>query len=491
MASSALRGFLVLARKTSWQRPLQTSGKTILDYPLPIGKIPERQQSTFPKLTPQQVNRILRAFEASEHVAVAGSVKSFDTNQLPSNNPIEDRRLEARCLLTTGMLFAVFDGHAGSACAEVVCQRLFQYVAAALLPYELLKEFAASMKDSNSQSQQNLLEMYNNEVIFSDELKQLHQQSFKKYVDMLVQSRQQEKEFQMEESLVNAFVTLDNHLSEEAQQTKNTIVHMDTVVTAATGSVACVVHVDGPHLHVAQAGDCQAVVGTLDETNIWVPRVLTNCHNSDNSDEVFRIISDHPKSESENVIINNRLLGQLAPLRAFGDFRFKWTMDMMKEIFFPVLGTFHLPPNYVTPPYLTATPEVSYFRLSPRDRFVVIGSDGLWDMLSPEKVVKLVGEYMFGKQTLDPVVMPKEDISLNEIVTVLNARKEGRNLKPRDRNAATHLIRNALGGTDYGVEHSVLSQMLSAPEDVVRLIRDDITINVVFFNDEYLRHCPA
>jgi len=67
--------------------------------------------------------------------------------------------------------------------------------------------------------------------------------------------------------------------------------------------------------------------------------------------------------------------------------------------------------------------------------------------------------------------------------------KESMRLKPNDGNAATHLIRSALGGTAYGVDHGRLSQMLTIPQDMVRMFRDDITITVVFFEDEYLRFC--
>ena len=49
--------------------------------------------------------------------------------------------------------------------------------------------------------------------------------------------------------------------------------------------------------------------------------------------------------------------------------------------------------------------------------------------------------------------------------------------------------RHALGGSSYGVDHTKLSQMLSLPQDMVRNFRDDITITVVFFDTEYLRHC--
>lgn len=63
--------------------------------------------------------------------------------------------------------------------------------------------------------------------------------------------------------------------------------------------------------------------------------------------------------------------------------------------------------------------------------------------------------------------------------------------KPIDKNASTHLIRNALGGTDYGIDNSKLFQLLSLPPDVVRLFRDDITITILYFDTEYLRQIPA
>lgn len=52
----------------------------------------------------------------------------FESNQLPANAPIEDRRSAATCLQTRGMLLGVFDGHAGCACAQVKIT-LFIYAA--------------------------------------------------------------------------------------------------------------------------------------------------------------------------------------------------------------------------------------------------------------------------------------------------------------------------------------------------------------------------
>jgi pyruvate dehydrogenase phosphatase len=260
---------------------------------------------------------------------------------------------------------------------------------------------------------------------------------------------------------------------------------------AMSGSVAVVAHIDGPHLHVASVGDCSAVLGTVTDTGQWVAKKLNTEHNADNVLEVRRLLSEHPATERDTVIRGERLLGQLAPLRALGDFRYKWSRKLLDELVIPQFGEHAVPQNYLTPPYLTARPEIVHHILRPRDRFLVLASDGLWDAMSPMQVVRLVGEHMFGKAFLQPLKLPKKDITLGELSQVLNHRKAGLLRKPLDKNAATHLIRNALGGTDYGIEHSKLSHMLSLPSDIVRLFRDDITITVLYFDPDYLRNCPT
>lgn len=229
----------------------------------------------------------------------------------------------------------------------------------------------------------------------------------------------------------------------------------------------------------------------LSESNSWLAKKLTLEHNTYNQAEVERILKEHPYNESTTVIRMERLLGQLAPLRSLGDFRYKWSKELMENVVSKHLGTHMVPPNYHTPPYLTAKPEVTYHKLTARDKFLVIASDGLWDIISPLQVVRLVGEHMSGKVTLSPLKLPRKSMRLSEINEMLLQRKEGLKTKPKDSNAATHLIRNALGGTEYGIDHGKLSQLLSLPDDVVRVFRDDITVTVIYFDSEFLRHCPS
>lgn len=217
---------------------------------------------------------------------------------------------------------------------------------------------------------------------------------------------------------------------------------------------------------------------------------MTVEHNTDNLLEVERILLEHPHSEKSTIFRMERLLGQLAPLRSFGDFRYKWSIDKLKKIAVPIYGEIVIPPNYLTPPYLTAKPQVQYHRLTPRDKFLIIGSDGLWDFLSPLQAVRLVGEHMSGKVTLNPLRLPRKNMKLSDINELLLQRKEGLKKKPVDSNAATHLLRNALGGTEYGIDHGKLSALLTLPKNEARLFRDDITITVVYMNSEFLRHCP-
>ncbi|MEQ2189720.1 hypothetical protein GOODEAATRI_028204, partial [Goodea atripinnis] len=140
----------------------------------------------------------------------------------------------------------------------------------------------------------------------------------------------------------------------------------------------------------------------------------------------------------------------LMPLRAFGDVRFKWSLELQQSILarlesgvdLDALNLYqYTPPNYLTPPYLEVTPEITYHKLRPQDRFLILATDGLWD----------------------------------EFATL-------------DTNTATHLIRHALGSGEYGeLSQERLASMLALPEDLARMYRDDITVTVVYLNYDLAR----
>lgn len=132
----------------------------------------------------------------------------------------------------------------------------------------------------------------------------------------------------MEEALEQAIIGLDEDISWEALNTNEKEINLKTLHVAMSGAVACIAHIDGSHLHVANLGDCQAVLGVLTEGNTWLAQKLTIEHNAENVVEVERIKSEHPECEKHTVITQERLLGQLAPFRAFGDVRLVNTIHL-------------------------------------------------------------------------------------------------------------------------------------------------------------------
>ncbi|XP_042216343.1 pyruvate dehydrogenase [acetyl-transferring]-phosphatase 1, mitochondrial-like [Homarus americanus] len=456
-----------------------------------------------PKLSPQEVTQILRQNEGVVQVSGVGdqewvsgeivpaatySIDSIDSNQLASNSPTEDKLASARCLHTTGYLFGVFDGHGGPECSQVVAKRLFDYVAASLLPRAELRRVVSEWKAGCPVP---LTMVYNDPSQFVSELQEIYEASLMRYCDNLLNSITQD--FSMEEALIGAFLQLDSDLSREVLENQHSSVLEPLLRVAVSGSVACVAHVDGPHLHIANAGDCGAVLGIQRQGagGGWQALRLTNDHSWENSSEVDRVLSEHPPSEADYVVRNQRLLGMLMPFRAFGDFRFKWDRDTQVNVIQRYAGPNNIIPHCLTPPYLTALPEVSYHRLRPYDKFLLMASDGLWECMSALNSVTLIGEYMSGRQTLQPVRFPRQAITLREIAHLLEQRQKGLCLKPVDTNASTHLIRHALGGSDAGLDHARLSHSLTLPPEVRRYFRDDISIHVIFFDSNFLRVCPV
>ncbi|XP_038069978.1 pyruvate dehydrogenase [acetyl-transferring]-phosphatase 1, mitochondrial-like [Patiria miniata] len=429
-------------------------------------------------VSPEQVNSILFRNELTVEVddSKGTSVKTFMTNQLGSNNPMEDRRAEAECILTKAMLFGVFDGHHGPACAQVVSERLLNYIAAEVLPYDVLQQ---ALRMFNNGELRELVNWYQHPKDYvSDDRQLLFRHSLGQYMrdNVAIDFQEEDKKADM---LMTSFDRLDKDLSAEAVSTSNGEFNDEGLHTVFSGACACVAYVDADDLYVANAGDCRAVLGRQSEGEPWSAIAVSNDHNAQNVDEVKRIRSAHRLDESSTVIKNGRLLSELAPLRAFGDVRYKWSQSLQHQVLNPWFGANVIPKNYHTPPYLIATPEVIHHRLTPADRFLILATDGLWDCLTPEKAVNLVGDFLLMRDKVGHFHPPSAAMSLEQIHQMLSRRKAA--LWPRDDNVATHLIRYALGGIHNRFDHHRLANTLSLPDNVVRQYRDDITVTVVFF----------
>jgi len=148
-----------------------------------------------------------------------------------------------------------------------------------------------------------------------------------------------------------------------------------------------------------------------------------------------------------------------------------------------------------TPPYVTATPVVTHHKLSfdgrPSDtsrlgpRFVVLATDGLWDKLSSEEVVALVGGHLKGlrgtlpKAQLQKLVPTSSGSPTVEGKDKIRGNSEGSWSFGND-TLSVHLIRNAFGGGDT----FALRKLMSIPSPFARRYRDDTTVSVIWWDEQ-------
>jgi len=229
------------------------------------------------------------------------------------------------------------------------------------------------------------------------------------------------------------------------------------ISSANSGSCALLSFYDSQSklLRVACTGDSRAILGRRSDAGGWKAIPLSVDQTAKNADEVARLRKEHPGEE--NVVRNGRVLGQLEPSRAFGDAAYKWTRETHSQLRQHRLFVRSQSPALLTPPYVTAEPVVTTTKVEPeKGDFMVLATDGLWDMLSVDEVVGLVGKWVDNKA---------KPGKINDKFTI------------QDKNAATHLARNALGGGD----ENYVSALLTIPSPQSRRFRDDITVQVVFF----------
>ncbi|KAG4171447.1 hypothetical protein ERO13_A12G209700v2 [Gossypium hirsutum] len=128
------------------------------------------------------------------------------------------------------------------------------------------------------------------------------------------------------------------------------------------------------------------VIGAPAESMRLTALQLSTDHSTSIEDEVIRIKNEHP--DDSQCIVNDRVKGRLKVTRAFGAGFLKKPKlnDALLEMFRN---------EYIgTAPYISCSPSLRHHRLCPRDQFLILSSDGLYQYLSNQKVVSLVESFM-------------------------------------------------------------------------------------------------
>ncbi|KAA1073120.1 hypothetical protein PGTUg99_028688 [Puccinia graminis f. sp. tritici] len=509
-------------------------------------------------LSTQEVNQLLKKYETTFSVDRVGNpVYRYDTNHVASNAPIEDDSLcavmtrdqsesDPKSLLKPSakdmLFFGVFDGHSGWQTSKLLAEQLLPSVNRELhsvfrsepeyVTAYLAKQLAQAHPDKKAtdgarevQIPKGVMEKIWNIVTWNNR----HNRTV---IDNLDQDDDVVKL-----AIQNAFVKLDNQIvgrplqmlaAYEAQRksgdksipkaygadvTPQQTASLQTLLPALSGSCALLAYIDTlrSKVHVACTGDSRAVMGVWDPKanngkGKWKAQLLSEDQEGMNPREVERMRSEHPPEERENVIRRGRVLGGLQPTRAFGDARYKWPVGIQEklyEAFHPSGRARRDPIDYLTPPYVTAKPEVVSTSIptpseTDKPAFVVLATDGLWDRLETAEVVGLVGRWIeMGGQhpsilSSKQRVLAKNQVAAADQVEVIcppggftptahdPQSSSQQSFIFEDTNVATHLIRNALGGAS----REKVGALLSIPAPHSRRYRDDITVTVVFIDPE-------
>jgi pyruvate dehydrogenase phosphatase len=296
-------------------------------------------------------------------------------------------------------------------------------------------------------------------------------------------------------AIKTGFLRLDNEIVHESvkklRKAQSKVAAAELLAPALSGSCALLSFYDSRSklLRVACTGDSRAVLGRRGANGKWTATPLSEDQTGGTTSEAERLRREHPGEP--NVVRNGRVLGGLEPSRAFGDASYKWSLQTSKELkesYFARTTSSLLK----TPPYVTAEPVVTTTKVEPeKGDFVVMATDGLWEMLTNEEVVGLVGQWLDaqgspngqGSQTQSwlkswwssekqlPVEQKQGESGKGQRAPIRQEQWGTKNLNERfvveDRNAATHLVRNALGGSDQ----DQLSALLTLPSPFSRRYR--------------------
>ena len=267
---------------------------------------------------------------------------------------------------------------------------------------------------------------------------------------------------------------------------------LSALAPAVAGSCALLTIYDplSSTLRTAVTGDSRAVLGSWSpESSTFGASALSVDQNGFNQDEVARISAAHP-GEKDDILDprTGRLLG-MAITRAFGDHRWKYPLDLLRHLeanFFESGPR----PRYKTPPYMTAEPEVTTRRVGTRD-FAILASDGLWDHMTNEDAVACVSRWLAARRAGRAEGLAQGEQRTGELAVAREgfgswrATPEYFAIEDLD-NAAVCLAKNALGGSRRELFRGVMTE--TSPRS--RYVRDDVTVQVIFFADPYEKKAP-
>ncbi|KAF3334608.1 putative protein phosphatase 2C 4 [Carex littledalei] len=180
---------------------------------------------------------------------------------------------------------------------------------------------------------------------------------------------------------------------------------------ALMGSCVLVMLMKGEDVYLMNVGDSRAVLATksgreleginedlLNDFSGFLPTLssvqLTFDHSTCAAEEIIRIRNEHP--DDSTAIAKDRVKGSLKVTRAFGAGFLKqpkWNNALLEMFRIDYVGT---------APYITCHPSLYHYRVGPKDKFLILSSDGLYQYLTNEEAVTQVEMFLSTSPDGDP-----------------------------------------------------------------------------------------
>ncbi|OAY51810.1 probable protein phosphatase 2C 4 [Manihot esculenta] len=210
---------------------------------------------------------------------------------------------------------------------------------------------------------------------------------------------------------------------------------MENPELALMGSCVLVMLMKGEDVYVMNVGDSRAVLAQKAEPDYWlgksrqdlerineetlhdletyecertnsIPTLtafqLSVDHSTNVEEEVQRIKSEHP--DDACAVVNERVKGSLKVTRAFGAGFLKqpkWNNALLEMFRIDYIGN---------SPYINCLPYLCHHRLGPKDRFLILSSDGLYQYFTNEEAIDEVELFIALQPEGDPAQHLVEEV---------------------------------------------------------------------------------
>ena len=262
--------------------------------------------------------------------------------RLGSNDPTEDYFFIQNITLLNqeGIFFAIFDGHGGD--------KLSNYANLLLYPY--------------------FLEAFNTNKFVQDINQRI---------------------------IISLNQSFDRIETEFLKISFNKIIDRTNLMYAYVGSCALASIVINKKIFVANLGDSKARLFYLDENkNNYSVKKLSKVFNIRKNEEQKRMRKAFPKDRDIVKCYRHNacyVKGSLQPTKSLGDYSLKYLFFNIRD-----LKNINLYDEYkkkFNGPYISSVPDIQVFDLEENFKYLIMGSDGLWDVLKSRDISQLINKY--------------------------------------------------------------------------------------------------